>query len=449
MTRRTALLAVLCWLIPALSLAAALPENMLVQSHRGYIWRVDGSSATQGSGSIANYPTKTTGTVSYTLSQVTESPLGTMPPGSGTLIKAVVIGGASGGNITINFKAPGITMAAIGNFGMFWYEVEGGNGNHGGPSFYLGDSTGMTNSLRPNGNATTTNIQRKAGWNFFNYQRGDTLTTTGSFSYDSTTITDGWILIPMVANKTTTFYFGDWLYGYYTKPQLTIWSADNGRDVIDTMYPYMSARNIPGAYVPWAQSLLTPTGSQITSAELLTMHNNGWSVHNHGYDPAGAAYNTLSIDAVRADMLAGKNTLSSLGFRFSPFFYPNGGEPNHSAALDALYAEFGYTHGNNTNTGAVGDQVPRYQYGGLKNPYNMWSVTVDNMTGAQVIVVINNLVKYGGNLSLLIHEFNATMTATQFKLFIDYAYRLREANVIDIVSWDDLVKRQTNPRMKR
>ena len=79
----------------------------------------------------------------------------------------------------------------------------------------------------------------------------------------------------------------------------------------------------------------------------------------------------------------------------------------------------------------------------------MWSVTVDNMTGAQVIVVINNLVKYGGNLSLLIHELNATMTATQFKLFIDYAYRLREANVIDIVSWDDLVKRQTNPRMKR
>ena len=74
-----------------------LPTNYTVRSH-SYLWRADGSSATQGTGSIVNYPTLTSGTATATLSQVTTADVPAIPtasgtlPGSGSFIKVVAFG---------------------------------------------------------------------------------------------------------------------------------------------------------------------------------------------------------------------------------------------------------------------------------------------------------------------------------------------------------------------
>ena len=76
----------------------SLPQNYTIKEH-AYLWRADGSSGTQGTGSIVNYPTLTGGTASATLSQVTTAEVPTIPngtgtlPGTGSFIKVVASGG--------------------------------------------------------------------------------------------------------------------------------------------------------------------------------------------------------------------------------------------------------------------------------------------------------------------------------------------------------------------
>lgn len=70
----------------------SLPQDYTVRPH-SYLWRADGSSGTQGTGSIVNYPTLGAGTVTATLSQVSGTEVPSVPnasgalPGSGSFIK--------------------------------------------------------------------------------------------------------------------------------------------------------------------------------------------------------------------------------------------------------------------------------------------------------------------------------------------------------------------------
>ena len=50
----------------------SLPQNYTIKEH-AYLWRADGSSGTQGTGSIVNYPTLTGGTASATATAPSDS----------------------------------------------------------------------------------------------------------------------------------------------------------------------------------------------------------------------------------------------------------------------------------------------------------------------------------------------------------------------------------------
>ena len=95
--------------------AGSLPQNYTVKEH-SYMWRADGNSATQGTGSIVNYPTITSGTATAILSQVTTADVPAIPtasgtlPGTGSFIKVVASGGASGGNINVEINCPAISQ---------------------------------------------------------------------------------------------------------------------------------------------------------------------------------------------------------------------------------------------------------------------------------------------------------------------------------------------------
>ncbi len=400
------------------------------RGHKGYIWKVNTSD-------IAEYPTKTTGTSSYTLSTVTTSPLGTMPPGSGTLMKAVLTGGASGGiaRIVITLPTP-IVPNAIGNFGIFYYQATGGNTENTGPTWYLGNSA-MTKYVRFSTNANTAGWRRLAGWNCFTFHNGDENLNQGSFNYASDSFATAWIEVNMVAGQTSTVYFGDWLYGYYSKPKIIVWSADNDDSVYTDMFPYMQANNVKGSYVPWGLWLNSPSGGQLSVAQMQAMSTAGWAVHGHGYNII--TYSSSAIATVEADIILEKAYLASINIPFSPILIPNGGA--HTTAMDALYPQYGYVAGNNANVGS--DQIGQQFYGGIKNPYNLWSVSVDSKTAAQAIAVIDHAISYGEHTGLLYHTIPGSVATLQdFKDVIDYLVLKRSQGVLDIVTWDELIANQ-------
>ena len=109
-------------------------------------------------------------------------------------------------------------------------------------------------------------------------------------------------------------------------------------------------------------------------------------------------------------------------------------------------ASYGIKYGNNINTGNLQKSQPLY--GGTINPYRMWSYTADGKTFAQVETAVNHAIKYGGALGILWHDGDGADEAP-FKASMDYLYRLREANMIDLVNYETFFSRFTHPRKAR
>ena len=425
----------------------SLPQNYVVKEH-SYIWRADGSSATQGTGSIVNYPTLTSGTASATLSQVTTADVPAIPnasgtlPGSGSFIKVVASGGASGGNIDVSLNITAISQESLGNFGLYFYDPVGGNTDITGVTFYTVNNSGFTkffiyNAAGANAGATG----RTKGWSLLSWQRGDQTTTGGGYTHAETT-SRLMLRVSLGVNKSATFYIGDVLYGYYTKPQIMVWAADNGAGAYDTMFPYMQVRNIPGSYMPTTDYLASPNVNQITVPELNEMNAAGWTIVPH--QTIGTALTSMTEAEMRAEIEEVLAVHASYGWTFKDFYYPAGGAGNDTS--NTVMASYGIKYGNNANTGNLQKSQPLY--GGTINPYRMWSYTADGKTFAEVRAAIDHAIKYGGSLAILWHDGDGTDEAA-FKASIDYLYRLREANVVDIVNYETFFTRFSNPRKAR
>lgn len=426
---------------------SSLPQSYVAKEH-SYLWRADGSSATQGTGSIVNYPTLTSGTASATLSQVTTADVPTIPnasgtlPGSGSFIKVDASGGASGGNIDVSLNITAISQESLGNFGLWFYDPVGGNTDITGVTFYTVNNAGFTKFFIYNANVTTAGATgRTKGWNLLSWQRGDQTTTGGGYTHAETT-SRLMLRVSLGVNKSATFYIGDVIYGYYTKPQIMVWAADNGAGAYDTMFPYMQARNISGSYMPTTDYLPSPTGSQITVAELQEMQANGWTIVPH--QTIGTALTSMTEAEIRAEIEEVFAVHQSYGFTYRDMYYPAGGASNELA--DAVMASYGIRYANNSNT--TNGQKSKPLYGGMINPLNLWSYTADGKTAGEVATAINHAVTYGGYLGILWHDGSGADEAT-FKASMDYLYRLREANIIDLVSYQTFFTRFANPRKAR
>lgn len=441
--------ALLFWvLLPLSAFAGTLPQNYTIKEH-AYIWRADGNSATQGTGSIPNYPSITgTSTATATLSQVTTADVPTIPnstgtlPGTGSFIKAVASGGASGGSINIGIEIPTISQESLGNFGLWFYDPVGGDTDITDVTFYTANNSGFTQFFIYNTSGSFAGATaRTKGWNLLSWQRGDQTTTVGGYTHAETTsrLT---LRVSLGINKSATFYMGDVLYGYYTKPQIMVWAADNGAGAYDVMFPYMQARNIPGSYMPTTDYLASPNGSQITVAELNEMKAAGWTIVPH--QTIGTALTSMTEAEMRAEIEEVLAVHASYGWTFKDFYYPAGGAGNDLS--NTVMASYGIKYGNNTNTGNLQKSQPLY--GGTINPYRMWSYTADGKTFAQVETAINHAIKYGGHLGILWHDGDGADEAP-FKASMDYLYRLKEANIVDVVNYETFFRRLTNSRKAR
>ncbi len=426
-----------------------LPRNYTIREH-SYLWRADGDGATQGPGSIVNYPNLSSGTAAATLSQVPVAEVPTIPnglgtlPGTGSFIKCVASGGASGGNIDISLNIAAASIANLGNFGLFFYDPTEGTTDIGGITFYVVNNAGFAKFFIFSASATSPGASgRVKGWNLFNWQRGDQTTTGGAYTYDETSARL-MLRVSMQANKSATFYFGDVLHGWYTKPQIMIWAADNGGGAYDVMLPYMSARNIPGSYMPTSRYFANPNINQITVSEFNEFMAAGWTMVPH--QTIGTGFAALTTEALlRAEIDEVLATHASYGWTYKDYYYPPGGAWN--AFSDSVLASYGIGHGNNGNAANVNKSRPLY--GGDIAPYRIWNYTADGKTfSSDIRPLIDHALKYGGYCGINWHDGDGA-DESHFKSSVDLLYRLREANMLDCPNYETFFDRFDHARRRR
>ena len=212
----------------------SLPQNYTIKEH-AYLWRADGSPARKsGTGSIVNHPTLTGGTASATASQVTTAEVPTIPngtgtpPGTGHLSRVVASGGESGGNIDVHQHSRKKSLGG-GNFGFYFtILLVGIRDITGSIAFYAVNNLGFSQILyfqltqRRQGGGIV------VGWNLFTRAKWRP-NDNGRGVYPSRNRVQTHASGFRSENKSATSYFGDVMDGWYTKPQVMIWAADNGQ----------------------------------------------------------------------------------------------------------------------------------------------------------------------------------------------------------------------------
>lgn len=415
-----------------------LPTASPVTSHR-YLWHADGSSANRGRGSILGWPSLTNGTATCDLSQVEDN--GLLPPyaplrGSTTLryIKAVCHGGASGGTISIVVDMEDRSLDGIGNFGFFWHQPP-----ITGPTAVTVDTPldwAFTRYLR--WNWATGGIGRRLieGWNPITWQAGDHVNNIGGAD-PAASVVGFRIVFSIQPNTSATYFFSDFIYGYYSKPQITIWGENNFASFYTDLFPYANTpgRRLVGSYCPVSNNLynpaLVPLEGGFTNAQLQEMVAAGWTIG--GESTAGLNYiDYYTLDGVEADIDQHLQDLEQLGYK-RPIFWCYE-DAKHNAAIDALLEARGIVAAFSGNI--FSDNTGRPLYGGLVNPYNLWAVSGDARSLSEVIAAIDHAIKYGEQLGLEWQRYDS-----DFPPVADYLVKLRNAGLVEIVTVEKLIQR--------
>ena len=412
------------------------PTSGVVTPHQ-FLWQSDGTGPTRGRESISNWPTLKGGTANCDLSQVDDHR--TLPPhapfaGDSSIhyVKAACTGGASGGRIEILVDMEDRPLNDIGNFGLFWYQ----------PSITdlpsmrldLATSPGFSQYFIFQWWRNLIGQRMIDGWNPITWQAGDHVNNIGGAAMNQT-FTTFRILLDLRPNTSGTFYFSDFIYGYYTKPQINIWGENNFASVYTTLFPKARARNLIGSYCPVTEMLKDPgrvvLEGGFTNGQLREMVAAGWTIGGESTD--GLNYTDFhTLETAAADMDQHLADLQRLGYR-RPIFWCYE-DAKHNAALDAELAKRGVVAAYSGNT--FSDNTGRSLYGGLTNPYNLWAVSGDARSLTEITSAIDHAVKYGEQLGLEWQRYDQ-----DFDEVADYLVALRTEGKIEIVTVEEMIAR--------
>ncbi|MBX3329774.1 MAG: hypothetical protein KF722_05185 [Nitrospira sp.] len=421
---------------PPTGQAAGPPAGSPVTSHQ-VLWQADGSSPTRGPASIHNWPRLTGGTANCDLSQVDDPD--TLPPhapfgGNTTLhyIKAVCTGGSDGGRIQVVVDMEDRSLEGLGNFGFFWYQ----------PSVSVATAMTLEVATAPSFsqllrfNWATGAVGRRLidGWNPITWQAGDHIGNVGGAAMNQT-FTTFRILFNLQPNSSGTFYFSDFIYGYYEKPQINIWGENNFASVYTQLFPEARRRNLVGSYCPVTEMLKDPgrvvLEGGFTNDQLQEMVAAGWTIG--GESTEGLNYIDFhTLESAAVDMDKHLADLQRLGYR-RPIFWCYE-DAKHNAALDAELAKRNVVAAYSGNI--FSENTSRSLYGGLTNPYNLWAVSGDARSLTEIIAAIDHAVKYGGQLGLEWQRYDG-----DFPPVADYLVKLRAEGKIDIVTVEEMIAR--------
>ena len=416
--------------------AANPPAGSPVTSHQ-VLWQADGSGPTRGQASIHNWPTLGAGTAVCDLSQVGNH--GSLPQhapfgGSTALhyIQATCAGGPNGGRIEIVVDMDDRTMTDLGNFGFFWSQPSGSVATA--MTLDLATSPSFSQYLRFNWATGAVGRRMIDGWNPITWQAGDHINSIGGASTADTFVAFR-ISLSIQPNSSGTFYFSDFMYGYYEKPQINIWGENNFASVYTTLFPKAKERNLIGSYCPLTEMLKDPGRvvfeGGFTNDQLKEMVAAGWTIGGESTD--GLNYIDFhTVESAAADMDRHLADLQRLGYK-RPIFWCYE-DAKHNAELDAELAKRHVVAAYSGNI--FSDNTGRSLYGGLTNPYNLWAVSGDARSLTETIAAIDHAVKYGEQLGLEWQRYDQ-----DFDAVADYLVKLRAEGKIEIVTVEEMIAR--------
>ena len=362
-------------------------------------------------------------------------------PGSGVYIQATCSGGASGGIARFFIDIPN-SVLGYGLLGQWVYI----------PSDFLTTATinvdyanlAETNRLSLDFNTTDQYMRRQLGWNLFQSYCSPTLTYPDWYIEAGvpTCLTTQEVVrfdLTLPIGGTGTLAFGDLMKQYTSKAQITVWAADGDNTAFTEMYAYMAPRGLVGSYLP--TSLEIGQGvNPMPLATLRSMQAGGWSVHGHQSVSTVGNYTLLTPAQLSTEIALVKSTARQLGLYLGSVYQPPGSNTNVAVNQELVRQGFsGIVQGGNTSN----DQNGRANYGGIVNPL-LWNVNAESNTFAQNKAVIDHAMKYGESVSLLWHKVDGTVICQSacFRQTIDYLTLLRDANRLDVVTWEQLIGNQ-------
>ena len=413
---------------------SALPPHTSAISHQ-FLWQTDGAGPTRGRESITSWPRLSGGTASCDLSQVDDH--GTLPPHApfgGTTnvhyLKVICTGGADGGRIQIAADMEDRSLEGLGNFGFFWYQPSVSVSMA--MTLEIATSSSFSQYLRFNWATGAVGRRLIDGWNPITWQPGDHVGNAGAADMTQT-FTTFRILLDLRPNSSGTFYISDFLHGYYAKPQINIWGENNFSSVYTKLFPEAQKLNLIGSYCPVSEMLRDPGRVELeggfTNDQLKEMVAAGWTIG--GESTEGLNYIDFhTLESAAADMDQHLADLQRLGYK-RPIFWCYE-DAKHNAALDAELAKRGVVAAYSGNV--FSDNTGRSLYGGLTNPYNLWSVSGDARSLTQIIAAIDHAVKYGEQLGLEWQRYDQ-----DFDAVADYLVKLQAEGKIEIVTVEDMI----------
>ncbi len=261
------------------------------------------------------------------------------------------------------------------------------------------------------------------GWNFFAAHRND-FTAIGAPSW-ATTMTRFRLQCAADSGKTAVYYVDQNYANFYSRPQVVFTFDDNERTIFEDAAPILESKG-------WRGTLFSQ-GQRINAVQFGTLAQHkawvsaGHEVFNHTdtHSDLAAVSTVAAEDEIRrGEMNLEVNGLTPPGQKH--FAYPFG---SFSDSVKVILRNLGYVSaravGGNTITPFMG--VKGFEF----DEFQIECTELNNSVSlAQAIAEVDQTIKYGGNLILLVHALTtgaagpSSWNKTDFKLLAEYIKRM-------------------------
>lgn len=295
--------------------------------------------------------------------------------------------------------------------------------------FYMSNDSTFTNFF--NTSITNSNAKFVQGWNFFPILKRD-WTTNAAATWASPIIRFR-VRVTASAALPCTIYYDSYFTNYYARPKV-LYTFD---DVIDTTYtlayPYMKGLGIKGT--AYAAGGFIDTAGYMTTAQLRTVRDDGWSIGSHTYNHTNLT--TLTIPEMVTEMNLQDTWMKQRNFVEDKmhFAYPNGG--NSDDTVTAL-TSLGYI--KTARNYSIGTRIYQPHAFGISNQFQLKAVGVfDTTTLTYAKAAIDDTITHGGTAFFVFHKLvaGAAGSAIEWPLqdFYDLTtYILSKRDQIDFVT---------------
>lgn len=274
----------------------------------------------------------------------------------------------------------------------------------------------------------------RAGWNLCTFDRETPVNSTGSPNIANTYVRVRLrVIIP--AGATGTWYFSPIYKNGYNRPKVVFTFDDAFASQYTNGFQYMAARNVLGSMD------VRTSGVNITDAQLEEMRAAGWSFHTLGGGTGDLT--SVTVAAAQDEIRTAQSFLTARGLTYGArtIVYPAGGTND---ALDVGMQALGYTNGCIT-----GGRM-NHHWDGPEQPMRFYRVSEESVSLADCKTVVNNAVTYGGAAIFYVHNIpDGSGPKTTHQAMVDYAVRLRDSNVLDIVTLQEYIDGLSPVRRRR